>query len=81
MSGVWVIAEQRDNNLRKVTFELLCQGRKIADQWGDELNVILLGQGVASLADVWANMGQTLSILLMPPFWQSITVKPTIGLL
>lgn len=57
MSGIWVIGEQRDQNLRKVSFELLAQGRKIADQWGEELNVILLGDGVASLADVLVQHG------------------------
>jgi electron transfer flavoprotein alpha subunit len=48
--GVFVIAEQRDGALRKVSFELASAARKLADQTGDEVSAILLGSGVESLA-------------------------------
>ena len=28
--GIWVFAEVKDGNIRKVTFELLSQGKKMA---------------------------------------------------
>lgn len=48
--GVWIIAEQRDGALRKISFELASAARKLADQLGDEVGAILLGSGVESLA-------------------------------
>ena len=48
--GVFVVAEQRDGALRKVSFELASAARKLADQSGDEVSAILLGSGIESLA-------------------------------
>ncbi|KFO66846.1 electron transfer flavoprotein subunit alpha [Smithella sp. SCADC] len=48
--GVFVIAEQRDGALRKVSFELASAARKLADQTGDEVSAILLGSGVENMA-------------------------------
>jgi electron transfer flavoprotein alpha subunit len=48
--GVFVIAEQRDGALRKVSFELASAAKKLADQTGDEVSAILLGSGIESLA-------------------------------
>jgi electron transfer flavoprotein alpha subunit len=48
--GIFVIAEQRDGALRKVSFELASAARKLADQTSDEVSAILLGSGIESLA-------------------------------
>ncbi|MEN6434118.1 MAG: electron transfer flavoprotein subunit alpha/FixB family protein [Smithella sp.] len=48
--GIFVIAEQRDGALRKVSFELASAARKLADQTGDEVSAILLGSGIESMA-------------------------------
>jgi len=48
--GIFVIAEQREGALRKVSFELASAARKLADQTGDEVSAILLGSGVESMA-------------------------------
>jgi electron transfer flavoprotein alpha subunit len=49
--GIWVFAEVKDGNIRKITFELLSQGRKIAGKTGEELVAVLLGSGVEKLTD------------------------------
>jgi electron transfer flavoprotein alpha subunit len=41
--GVWIVAEQRDGALRKVSFELASTARKLADQLGEEVVAVLLG--------------------------------------
>lgn len=41
--GVWVFAEQRNSKLANVGFELLGEGRKLADALGEPLVAILLG--------------------------------------
>jgi electron transfer flavoprotein alpha subunit len=48
--GVWIVAEQRDGALRKVSFELASTARKLADELGDEVGAVLLGSGVEGLA-------------------------------
>ena len=48
--GVWIVAEQREGALRKVSFELASTARKLADQLGEEVGAILLGSGVEAMA-------------------------------
>ena len=49
--GVFAIAEQRDGELRKVSFEAVSEGRRIADGLGNELTAVVLGAGIESLAE------------------------------
>jgi electron transfer flavoprotein alpha subunit len=49
-NGVWIIAEQREGKLKKVSFELLTIGRKLASKIGEPLAAVLLGYGVDNLA-------------------------------
>ena len=42
-SGVWVFCEQRQGKMMPTTFELISEGRKLADELGVELGGILLG--------------------------------------
>ncbi|WP_432663309.1 electron transfer flavoprotein subunit alpha/FixB family protein [Wukongibacter baidiensis] len=48
--GVWVFAEQRDGEVQKVAFELLGNGREIADKLGVELTAVLLGDKIENQA-------------------------------
>jgi electron transfer flavoprotein alpha subunit len=53
--GVWTIAEQRDGEIRKITYEIVSEGRRLADALGQELTVILLGSNIKDKA---AELGQ-----------------------
>lgn len=55
--GVWVFAEQRNGKLMGTAFELLGEGRKLADTLGVELSAVLLGSDVAKLADELIHYG------------------------
>ena len=48
--GIWIIIEQSKLEIRKVSLELLSQGRIIADKTGEPLVAVILGKGVAGLA-------------------------------
>ena len=48
--GVWTIAEQRDGEIRKVTYEIVSEGRRLADALGQELTVVLLGSNIKDKA-------------------------------
>ncbi len=54
---VLAIAEQRNGTFRKVTFEIVSEGRRLADQLGGELFVVLLGSGINGLSAELAHYG------------------------
>ena len=43
---VWIFAEQKDGHIQSITYELLGEGRKLADQLGMKLCAVLLGHQV-----------------------------------
>jgi electron transfer flavoprotein alpha subunit len=49
-NGVWVFAEQKEGKLANVALELLGEGRKLADQLGEPLVALLLGDELSDLA-------------------------------
>jgi electron transfer flavoprotein alpha subunit len=49
-TGVWIVAETGDNDLKPTTLELLAAGRSLADTLGQPLVAILLGHEVTPLA-------------------------------
>ena len=48
--NVWVFAEQSDGNIQSVTYELLGEGRKLADELGEQLCAVLLGSDIETRA-------------------------------
>lgn len=44
--GLWVFAEQRDGEVVPVAYELLGEGRRLADALGTEVSAVLLGSGL-----------------------------------
>lgn len=55
--GIWVFAEHSDGSIRKVTFEILSEARKIADKMGEELCAIIVGDQVEALAEKCGSYG------------------------
>jgi electron transfer flavoprotein alpha subunit len=53
--GVLTIAEQRDGEIRKITYEIVSEGRRLADALGQELHTVLLGSNIKDKA---ADIGQ-----------------------
>jgi len=47
--GVWVFIEQHQGKINPVSFELLSEGRKLADALDVEIAGVLLGEGVSKL--------------------------------
>jgi len=48
--GIWVFAEQRNGDVRSVTYELLSKGRELADNLNTELCAVCLGSSVKDTA-------------------------------
>ncbi|MGO1369502.1 FAD-binding protein [Senegalia sp. (in: firmicutes)] len=55
--GVWVFAEQRQNEVLNVSIELLGEGRKMADKRGVELTAVLLGSNLDENAELLSKYG------------------------
>jgi len=55
--GIWFVAEHRDGELRKVTFETASAARRLADESGTSVTGVLLGSGVAGMADKLGSYG------------------------
>jgi len=55
--SVLAIAEQRDGHFRKVTYEALSEGRRIADGMGTDLAALVIGSGVETAADELGQYG------------------------
>lgn len=56
-SGVWVLAETHDGKLADVTLELVSEGRKLADELGTQVSLVLAGQDVEPLGQIAAQYG------------------------
>ena len=56
-NGILALAEQTDNIFRKVTFEALSEGRRLADAMAVELTALVIGSGVESTAAELAKYG------------------------
>lgn len=49
-NDVWIITEQKEEKLKKISFELLGIGKKLAEKTGGLLSALLLGHGIEDLA-------------------------------
>lgn len=65
--GVWIFVEQHDGVPQSITFELLGEGRKLADQLGMKLSAVLLGNGVQARTDELIARGADLVIVADRP--------------
>jgi electron transfer flavoprotein alpha subunit len=54
---VWILAEQRDNELEEITLELVSEGRKIADKLSAVLCVVIFSEQTPGLTDSFAGLG------------------------
>jgi electron transfer flavoprotein alpha subunit len=71
--AVWTIAEQRDGEFRKITFEIVSEGRRLADALGGELTAIVLGSGMKDKASVLAQYGADKVIVADDPRLETYT--------
>lgn len=71
--GIFVILEQQDEKVRKVSLELLSEGRRIAEKSGEPLVGILLGFGVQNQAAAAAAYGADQVIVVDDPALKDYT--------
>jgi len=65
--GVMIIAEQRDGDVRKISYELISEGRRLADSSGQEVTAVLLGSNIKDKAAKLGNYGASKVIVANDP--------------
>lgn len=75
-NGIWVFAEQRDNELHEVSLELLGKARELADQSAMRVTAILVGHHIKSLAQVLINHGAHSVLIADDPRLESYRLIP-----
>ena len=64
---VWVFVEQHDGVIQSITYELLGEGRKLADSLGMKLCAVLLGSGVTAKTSELTSRGADLVYVVDRP--------------
>ena len=72
-NGVWVFCEQRQGQLMPTDFELISEGRKLADEMGCELSGLLLGDKVEHLAKELGGYGADNVLVCESPMLKDYT--------
>jgi electron transfer flavoprotein alpha subunit len=65
--GVMIIAEQRNGDVRKISYELISEGRRLADTLGQELTAVLLGSNIKDKAAKLGHYGANKVIVADDP--------------
>ncbi|MDY6881964.1 MAG: electron transfer flavoprotein subunit alpha/FixB family protein [Desulfatiglans sp.] len=55
--GVWIVAEQRDGEIRKVSYEVVSEARRLADTLGQTVTAVLLGSNIKDKASTLGHYG------------------------
>lgn len=74
--GVWVFAEQKEGKIAVVTWELLGEGRKLADRLGSPLSAVLLGRQMDEVARELFYYGADRVILADSPQLENFLEEP-----
>ncbi len=85
--GVWIVAEIKDENVRKVSFELLGKAIELANELKQEPCVLLIGNNVKRFSQEFSNRGAKkiyIALFGKNKFecifeWCDKGVKPSIG--
>ncbi len=79
--GVMTIAEQREGEIRKVSYELVSEGRRLADSLGQELTTILLGSGIKDKAPTFGHYGADKVLVADDPRLQTYTTDAYVSVI
>lgn len=71
--GVMVIAEQRGGEIHKISYEVVSEGRRLADALGQDVTAVLLGSGVKDQAAALAQYGADKIIVADDPQLENCT--------
>jgi len=71
--GVWVLAEHYGKEIEETTFEVLTEARRLTDKTNEKVSALLLGHGVAHLAEALGQHGADNVYLVEQPLLEHYT--------
>ncbi len=74
--GVFTFAQQVDNKLGSIAFELIGKGKELANDLGTEVTAVLLGKDVGNLADELGAYGADKVIVVDDPKLEKYRTEP-----
>lgn len=74
--GVFIFAQQVDNKITGVSYELIGKGKQLAADLGDEVTAVLLGHQVTDLAKKLARYGADRVIVVDDPALETYMTEP-----
>ncbi|MBN1831799.1 MAG: electron transfer flavoprotein subunit alpha/FixB family protein [Deltaproteobacteria bacterium] len=80
-NGVMVIAEQRDGEIRKVSYEIVSEGRNLADSLGQVVTAVLLGSGVKDKAAILGQYGADRVLVADDPRLETYTTDAYVAVI
>jgi electron transfer flavoprotein alpha subunit len=80
-NGVMIIAEQRDGDIRKVSYEIVSEGRRLADSLGQAVTAVLLGSGVKDKAATLGHYGADRVLVADDPRLETYTTDAYVSVI
>lgn len=74
--GVFIYAQQVDNKIDNIAYELIDKGRELADVLGTSVTAVLVGDGVKGLADSLGEYGADRVIVVEDPQLKEYRTEP-----
>ena len=74
--GVFVFAQQVDNKLSGISFELIAEGKRLADKLDEKVTAVLIGSDVKGLVDELAEYGADRVIVVDDPELKDYRTEP-----
>lgn len=79
--GVTVVAEQRGGEIRKVSYEVVSEGRRLADSLGQDVTAILLGSNIKDKAAQLGHYGADRVIVADDPRLEKYTTDAYVSVI
>jgi electron transfer flavoprotein alpha subunit len=79
--GVMVIAEQRDGEIRKISYEVTSEGKRLADKMGQKVTAVLLGSNIKGKAPNLGHYGADKVIVAEDASLQNYTADAYVPLI
>ena len=76
-----IIAEQRDGDIRKISYEIVSEGRRLADSLGQNVTAVLLGSGIKDKAATLGHYGADRVLVADDPRLETYTTDAYVSII
>ena len=73
---IFVVVEQRNGNIQKVSYELIGEATKLAADLGEQVVAVLMGYNIADKADILCQYGAAKVLVIDHPVLENYTTEP-----